>query len=82
MASETVRIKPETHAKLRAIADDTGQTMPEILEQAVELLRRKRLLEATDRDYAALQGDKKAWKSEQAERAAWDRTLQDGLEKE
>ena len=46
MASETVRIKPETHAKLRAIADDTGQTMPEVLEQAVELLRRRRLLDS------------------------------------
>ncbi|WP_442481915.1 hypothetical protein [Aeoliella sp. SH292] len=80
MASETVRIKPETHAKLRSIADEAGQTMPEVLEQAVELLRRQRLLDATDRAYAKLRSDPKAWAAEEAERAAWDRTLLDGQE--
>jgi predicted transcriptional regulator len=80
MASETVRVKPETHAKLKALAEQSGRPMPEVLEQAVETLRRRRLLEAANRAYAALRGDSKAWKGELAEREAWDETLEDGME--
>jgi predicted transcriptional regulator len=80
MASETVRIKPETHAKLKAIADDTGKSMPDVLELAVETLRRERLLDATNQAFAALKADPKTWKAEQAERAAWESTLKDGME--
>jgi predicted transcriptional regulator len=80
MASDTVRVKPETHAKLKAIAAQTGRPMPEVLEQAVETLRRQRLLEATNAAYAALRDDTKAWKSELAERDAWENTLGDDLE--
>jgi predicted transcriptional regulator len=80
MASDTVRVKPETHAKLKALAEQTGRPMPEVLEQAVESLRRQRLLEATNRAYAALRDDSKAWKAELAERESWDVTLSDDLE--
>ena len=80
MASDTVRIKPETHAKLKAISEATGRSMPEVLDQAVEVLRRQRLLDATNEAFAALKSDPKAWKAEQAERAAWEATLSDGLE--
>lgn len=80
MASETVRIKPTTHTKLKAIAEETGQTMPEVLDQAVELLRRQRLFDAADEAYAALKSNPKAWAKEQAEREAWDVTLSDGQE--
>ena len=54
--------------------------MSRTLEMAVETLRRQTLLEETNRAYAALRGDPKRWEEEQAERAAWDATLSDGLE--
>lgn len=79
MASETVRVKPETHAKLRDIAQASGQSMPEVLDEAVEVLRRIRLLEETDRAYVALRKDPRAWRAALAERAAWEVTLGDGL---
>ena len=79
MASETVRIRPETHAKLRDIAETTGQSMPEVLDEAVEALRRTQLLDQTNRAYAALRNDPKAWKAELAEREAWEATLGDDL---
>jgi predicted transcriptional regulator len=79
MASETVRIKPETHAKLKHLADVSGRSMPEILDDAVEALRRQRLLEETNEAYAALRADAKAWQKELAERSAWDRALADDL---
>jgi predicted transcriptional regulator len=82
MASDTVRVKPETHAKLKALAEQTGRPMPEVLEQAVEALRRQRLLDAANRGYAALRQDPKAWSAELAEREAWDETLGDDMEAE
>ena len=79
MASETVRIRPETHAKLKEIARTSGQTMPEVLEQAIESLRRARFLDETNRAYAALRSAPKAWRAELAERKAWEATLGDDL---
>lgn len=78
--SQTVRIRPETHVKLKAIAEEQGKPLSEVLEDAVEVLRRQRILEATDEAYAAMKRDPKAWKAEQAEREAWDTTSADGLE--
>ena len=79
MASDTVRVKPETHAKLRDIARSSGRSMPEVLDEAVEVLRRMRLLEETGRAYAALRDDPKAWCAELAEREAWSTTLGDDV---
>jgi predicted transcriptional regulator len=80
MASETVRIKPETHVKLKQLAEATGQSMPDVLDDAVEALRRQRLLEDTNQAYAALRSNSKAWQRELAERAIWNVSLADGLE--
>ncbi|MEX2309570.1 MAG: hypothetical protein WD738_18355 [Pirellulales bacterium] len=80
MASDTVRINRETHAKLRDIAQASGQSMPEVLDEAIEVLRRIRLLEDTGRAFAALRSDPKAWRAELAERELWEATLGDDLE--
>jgi predicted transcriptional regulator len=80
MASDTVRIKPETHIKLRHLAEASGQSMPDVLDEAVEILRRQRLLEDTNEAYAALRADGKAWQQELAERAVWDASLADDLQ--
>ena len=79
MGSETVRIKPETHVKLKEIVKATGQSMPEVLDQAIETLRRSRLLDEANRAYAALRSDPKAWRAELAERKAWEATVADDL---
>jgi len=57
----------------------TGRKMQEILGEAVELYRRKLLLDKANAAFAALKADSQAWKEEQEERAAWDVTLLDGL---
>ena len=77
--AQMVRIRPETHAKLKAIAAELGKPLSEVLEDAVEVLRRQRVLDATNEAYAALKKDPKAWKAAVAEREAWDATLSDGL---
>jgi hypothetical protein len=80
MASDTVRIRSETHAKLRDIAKASGKSMPEVLDEAVETLRRIRILENTDRAFAVLRSDPKAWRAELDEREQWSATLADDLE--
>jgi hypothetical protein len=40
------------------------------------------LIGETNRAYAVLKADPKAWKEERQERALWDGTLADGLESE
>ena len=82
MASETVRVKPETHAKLRALAEKAGTSMPEIVDRAIEAYRRQKLLDETNQAYARLRDDGEAWADELKERGEWDATLADGLEDE
>lgn len=80
MANATVHIKPETHAKLKELAEQSGEPVPAVLEKAVEAYRRQVFLEGLAEDFAALRRDPKAWEPEQAERREWDVTLADGLE--
>lgn len=79
MASSTVRIDSATHKMLQSLSAQTGRKMQEILGEAVELYRRKLLLDKANAAFAALKADSQAWKEEQEERAAWDVTLLDGL---
>jgi hypothetical protein len=53
--------------------------MAALLDEAVETLRRQRLLEQTNAAYARLRADPDAWQEIDAERQAWDATLADGL---
>ena len=79
MKTTTVRVAGETQAKLRALAEQRGETMQHVLAEAVEWYRRQRMIEETNRRYSALRQDPGAWAEEQSERAAWDVTLADGL---
>jgi predicted transcriptional regulator len=75
----TVRIRPETHEKLQKLANETGQPMLVVLDEAVESLRRQRLLQETNRAFEALRSDPKAWQAELMERRQWEATLGDDL---
>ncbi len=80
MSSTTVRVSAPTHQMLRELAEQLGESMQGILDQAIEDYRRKRLLEQANAGYAVLRGDAEAWKEEMAERADWETTLPDGLD--
>lgn len=82
MSTVTVRIKQDTHRSLRELATCTGRSLPEVLEEAVETLRRQRFLVGLAADFAALRADPEAWRDELDERVAWDRALGDDLERE
>jgi hypothetical protein len=79
MRSTTIRVSEKTHHILHALAADSGVTMADIVEQALELYRRQRMFEQADAAYAALRADPKASAEWDAEIGAWDATLADGL---
>ena len=79
--SAIVRISTESHRTLLSLAVEMGKSMPVVLEQAIEALRRQRLLDEAATAYGKLRRDNKAWSEELAERKAWDKTLKDGLER-
>ena len=79
MRTTTVRVEERTQETLKALAAESGASMQEILARAVEAYRRQRLIDRTNAAYAALREDPAAGQAEQAERAAWDATLGDGL---
>jgi hypothetical protein len=77
-AGRTIRVTEKTYQSIKQLA--TNSAMQDVVEEAVEALRRKRFFEDLDAGYAALRAEPAAWAEEQAERALWDNTAADGLE--
>jgi succinate dehydrogenase/fumarate reductase flavoprotein subunit len=76
----TIRVATTTRTALRELAQASGESMQQVLDQALELYRRQQVLEQTNAAYAALRADPAAWAAVEAERRAWNATLNDGLE--
>jgi hypothetical protein len=80
MSAPTVPISEASHQILKEVAEQTGQTMMDVLDKAVDAYRRKLFLEQMNAGYAELRADPKAWAEHLAERKQWDATLMDGLD--
>ncbi len=78
----STRISEPTRDVLRKLAEESGESLQAILDKAVEMYRRQRFLEESNRAFGALRANAAAWKAEQAERADWDITVGDDLDKE
>lgn len=78
----STRISEPTREALRKLAEESGESLQAILDKAVEMYRRQRFLEESNRAFGALRANTAAWKADQAEREEWDITLADGLDKE
>lgn len=79
MAHTTLRIATTTRAVLRELARVERLPMTAVVERAVEDYRRRRFLLAVNAGYAARQADATSRGADEAEMAAWDDTLLDGL---
>jgi predicted DNA-binding protein len=79
MSSATVRISLTARDQLRDLSVHVGRPMQTVIEEAIDLYRRRCFLEEVNAAYAALRDDPEAWSELEAERAAWDGTLADGL---
>ncbi len=79
MSTTTIRVSAKTHRMLAQLSREAGTSMNDLVEQAVELYRRQRIIAEANVAYAALRADPAAWAEVQAERKVWDSTLTDGL---
>jgi hypothetical protein len=75
-----IQVSDATYSILRELADETGQSMQDILSEAVDELRRCRMFELANASYASIRESEDEWYEELAERRLWDNTLADGLE--
>jgi ribosome assembly protein YihI (activator of Der GTPase) len=73
-------VNPETHEALKAMAQQRGTTMQDLIQELVEDARANMLLDQMNAGYAVMKVDESAWADELAERAEWDAVLGDGLE--
>ena len=79
MSYGTTRISTAAQSTLRELSKAEGKPMLALLDEAVEILRRRRFLEQVNDAYAALRADQGTWEAVLAERQTWDATLIDGL---
>lgn len=82
MSAPTVPISEASHRLLKELAEQTGQTMMDALDKAVDAYRRKVFFDQMNAGYAELRADPEAWREHLAERSLWDSTLMDGLDPE
>src|SRR5258707_2501760 len=80
MSAPTVRISEISHQILKELAEQTGQTMMDVLDKALDAYRRKVFLDAVNAGYAALRADPVAWAKEEEDRRSMDGCLMDGLD--
>src|ERR1700738_4568858 len=80
MSAPTVRISEASHQLLKALAEQTGQTMMDLLDKALDAYQRQLFFEQLNAGYAELRADPQAWAEHLAERKQWDATLMDGLD--
>lgn len=80
--SITIRVPPETHERLRALAAARKQSIGQVVTEAVEHLEAERFWDELDAAYERLYADPAAAAEYEAETAVWDVTLLDCPEKE
>jgi hypothetical protein len=82
MQSVNVRISSNSYQILKSLSQEEGQTMQSLIDNALEDLRRRKMLEATNQAFERLKANESEWSEELAERELWENTLSDGVEKE
>lgn len=79
MSASTICISEASHQILKELAEQTGQSMMDVLDKALDDYRRKLFFEQLNAGYAELRADSEAWAEHLAERKLWDATRLDGL---
>jgi predicted transcriptional regulator len=79
MATTTIRVPEETHAKLQRLAAEEGHPIGKVIDELLDRYERDRFFEEMAEDFARLRADPVASADYDAELAAWDATLLDGL---
>ncbi|WP_204106577.1 MULTISPECIES: hypothetical protein [Spirulina sp. CCY15215] len=80
MTDPTIIISPKSQETLEKLSMSSGETIPTILEKAIENYRRQMFLMEANQAFTALRNDETLWQEELAERQIWDNAIADGLE--
>jgi predicted transcriptional regulator len=80
MSEVAIPVSEGARRKLQELAEQSGLSVADVLEQAVEDYYGRQFWQAVNRGYAELRANPEAWAAEEAERRAWDGTLMDGLD--
>jgi hypothetical protein len=67
MATTTIRVDRDTHARLQALSIESGRSLLDTVRDAVEALGRQRFASQVADQLVALQADQRAWKDYLAE---------------
>ncbi len=67
MATTTIRVDTDTHARLQALSQESGRPLIDTVRDAAEALGRQRFAHQVATELAELRGDGDAWKSYLAE---------------
>lgn len=78
--SAVIRVPNKTHRVLQALASRRNESLGKVVEDAVARLEADEFWEAVYREDAAMRADPAASAAFDAEVAAWDGVLLDGLE--
>lgn len=77
MASTSVRVTEETWSMIKDLAAKTNTSMQDVIQQAIEDYRRKKILEETNQAFLRLKNNPEAWQDELQERKEWENTIGD-----
>lgn len=80
MPELTVSISENAHKTLITLAETSGETMPAVLDRAIENYHRSLFLTRANAAFAVLRQNETLWQEEVAERQLWDQTVADGVE--
>lgn len=80
--SKMVRISESSYEKLKKLEKAIGISKQSILEQALEKVAREQIFKQVSKSYEAIYAGPEAKKEFEEELAAWDTTLEDGLDDE
>jgi predicted transcriptional regulator len=58
MQSFNIRISSQSYQILKSLAQEKGQSMQSVIDEAIEDLRRRKMLEATNAAFSALKAKK------------------------
>lgn len=76
----TVRVTRRTHQALQELTKQTGQSMPTIIEKAIDDYQREQILREANEQWERILADPVARAKAEAEDALMDQTAGDGLE--
>ena len=77
--SKLMRESDAACLKLEQIAQNTGRSRVEIVDQAITNLEKETILKKANYSYASIRKSQALWQEEQEELALWEATLKDGL---